>query len=247
MVARVLVSEWVYKYGVPSRIHSDQGRSLGSSLLQQLCSLYRVARSRTTPYHPAGNGQCDRTLHNLLCTLPPSQKRDWASCLPQVFFCYNTTPHQGTGESPFFLMFGQEPQLPFGFLLGQVQEPVPGEMQDRVAKHQTRLRVAFQGAHEQLLALADRQKERHDRQVRHAPLPLGQQVYLRECGARGRNKIRDVWSSVVHQVVNAPVSDLTQTRNMHRDMLKAVGPSHSADFPPLVAFAISADPSCPYR
>lgn len=91
MVARVLVSEWFYKYGVPSRIHSDQGRSFGSSLLQQLCSLYRVARSRTTPCHPAGNGQCDRTLHNLLCTLPPSRKRDWASCLPRCFSVI--TPH----------------------------------------------------------------------------------------------------------------------------------------------------------
>ncbi|KAI3376863.1 hypothetical protein L3Q82_000112 [Scortum barcoo] len=149
-VAQVLVSEWFYKFGVPSRLHSDQGRSFESSLIGQLCSLYGVVKSRTTPYHPAGNGQCERfnrSLHNLLRTLPASRKRDWASCLPQVLFCYNTTPHQSTGESPFYLMFGQEPRLPVDFLLGRVQDPTPGMVQDWVVEHQARLQVAFEGAH----------------------------------------------------------------------------------------------------
>ena len=244
-VAQILVSEWFYKFGVPSRIHSDQGRSFESSLIHQLCSLYGVAKSRTTPYHPAGNGQCERfnrTLHNLLRTLPPSRKRDWASCLPQVLFCYNTTPHQGTGESPFYLMFGQEPRLPVDFLLGRVPEPVPGEVQDWVAEHQARLQVAFEGARDRLLAAADRRKERHDRRVQDAPLPVGQLVYLRDHGARGRHKIRDLWSSVVHQVVRAPsdggavytvapVEELQKTRNVHRDMLKAVVPTETAVCP----------------
>lgn len=148
-VAQVLVTEWFYKYGVPSRLHSDQGRSFESTLIAQLCALYGVAKSRTTPYHPAGNGQCERfnrTLHNLLRTLPVSRKRDWASCLPQLLFSYNTAPHQSTGESPFYLMFGQEPILPVDFLLGRVRDPMPGEVQDWVAEHQARLRVAFEGA-----------------------------------------------------------------------------------------------------
>ncbi|KAI3362646.1 hypothetical protein L3Q82_001630 [Scortum barcoo] len=57
-VAMVLVSEWFYKFGVPARLHSDQGRNFESSLIQQLCNLYGIAKSRTTPYHPAGN-ECD--------------------------------------------------------------------------------------------------------------------------------------------------------------------------------------------
>ena len=59
-VARVLVSEWFYKFGVPARLHSDQGRNFRSSLIQQLCNLYGIVNSRTTPYHPEGNGQCKR-------------------------------------------------------------------------------------------------------------------------------------------------------------------------------------------
>ena len=241
-VAQVLVTEWFYRFGVPSRLHSDQGRSFESALIHQLCCLYEVAKSRTTPYHPAGNGQCERfnrTLHNLLRTLPASRKRDWVSCLPQVLFSYNTTPHQGTGESPFYLMFGREPRLPIDFLLGRVQDPVRGEVQDWVVEHQARLNVAFEGARERLLTAAGRRKERHDQRVREVPLSVGQLVYVRDLGVRGRHKIQDVWSPVVHQVLTAPahqgavytvapVQNLHQARTVHRDMLKAVLPESLA-------------------
>lgn len=125
-VARILLSEWFFWFCVPHRIHSDQGRSFENSLIQRLCQFYEVDKSRTTPYHPAGNGQRERfnrTINDLLRTLPVSWKQDWVACLPQVLFCHNTTPHQSTGESPFFLMFGREQRLPVDFLLGRVRDP----------------------------------------------------------------------------------------------------------------------------
>ncbi|XDV17974.1 hypothetical protein PO909_023762 [Leuciscus waleckii] len=234
-VAQVLVSEWFCKFGVPARIHSDQGRSFESSLIQQLCRLYQVEKSRTTPWHPAGNGQCERfnrTLHNLLRTLPRSQKDDWVSALPQLLFCYNTTPHQVTGESPYFLMFGQEPRLPVDFLLGRGPGRGPDSVNSWVLEHQTRLQVAFEGAREQLRLAAERRKEMHDSRARDAPLSEGQLVYLRNYGLKGRHKIQDHWSAVVYQVLKAPgtggsvytiapVNDVSRVRHVHRSLLKA--------------------------
>lgn len=245
-VARVLVNEWFYKFGVPSRIHSDQGRNFESALIQHLCILYGIQKTRTTPYHPAGNGQCERfnrSLHDLLRTLPPTQKRDWPSHLPQVVFAYNTTAHQSTGESPFFLMFGQDPQLPVDFLLGRVEEPVTGTVHDWVSEHQARLQRAFEGARERLRVAADRRKTRHDRTVKDDPLQEGQLVYLRELGSRGRNKIQDRWSSVVYQVLRAPtdggsvytiapVKDLSKVKHIHRSLLKCHFVTQVSDDPP---------------
>ncbi|RXN11634.1 Transposon Ty3-I Gag-Pol poly [Labeo rohita] len=234
-VAQVLVSEWFCKFGVPARIHSDQGRSFESYLIQQLCRLDQVEKSHTTPWDPAGNGQCEcfnRTLHNLLRTLPSSRKDDWVSGLPQLLFCYNTTPHQVTGESPYFLMFGQEPRLPVDFLLGRGQERGPDNVNSWVLEHQTRLQVAFEGAREQLRLAAERRKEMHDSRVRDAPLSEGQLVYLRNYGLKGRHKIQDHWSAVVYQVLKAPgtggsvytiapVNDVSRVRHVHRSLLKA--------------------------
>lgn len=250
-VAQTLVTEWFYRFGVPGRLHSDQGRNFESLLIRQLCELYGVVKSRTTPYHPAGNGQCERfnrTLHNLLRTLPVSRKRDWVACLPQVVFSYNSTPHQTTGESPHFLMFGQEPRLPIDFLLGRELQLREGSVHDWVLEHQTRLQVAFAGARERLQVMADRRKANHDQHVRDEPLVEGQLVYLRDCGVRGRHKIQDLWSPVVYQVTRAPkeggvvytiapVDDLTKVRNVHRSLLKrrvckdTVGTNHDSPLP----------------
>ena len=235
VVVQTLVSEWFYKFGVPARIHSDQGRNFESSLIQQLCVLYGIEKSRTTPYHPAGNGQCERfnrTLHNLLLALPASRKRDWHSCLPQVLYSYNTTPHQSTGESPFYLMFGQEPRLPVDFLLGRVSDPVGGEVHEWIQEHQNRLQLAIDGARERLKVAAERRRN-HDNHVQDDPLKVGQLVWLRDHSARGRHKIQDLWGPVVYRVVKAPreggpvytiapMDDQTKVRQVHRTLLKAV-------------------------
>lgn len=235
-VANILVYEWFYRFGVPAQIHSDQGRSFEGAVVSELCQLYGVQKTRTVPYHPQGNGQCERfnrTLHDLLRTLSLEQKRSWTCHVAQLCFAYNTTPHQTTGESPYFLMFGQAPRLPVDFLLSAVDEPASGQVKDWVVEHRERLQTTYTRARARLDRAAELRQKRYDQVGRDVALQEGQEVYLRDYGVRGRHKIQNHWSSIVHKVVRAPrgdggvytiaqVDNPSMVKQVHRSYLKPV-------------------------
>lgn len=62
MVVRKLTDKMFCRFSPPEQLHSDQRRQFGSKyrqfkseLMQEVCKLLQVRKTRTTPYHP----QCD--------------------------------------------------------------------------------------------------------------------------------------------------------------------------------------------
>jgi len=111
--AKVLFEKFFVHYGFPERLHSDQGTNFMSGLISELCKLAGIEQSRTTPYHPMGNGMTERfnqTLLHMLCTLEEDKKSDWKSYVAPMVHAYNSTIHTSTGYSPYYLMFGRHPR-----------------------------------------------------------------------------------------------------------------------------------------
>ena len=76
-VAKFLVERWFSVFGIPSRLHSDQGKSFDNEIIAHLCRMYGVRQSTTAPYNPQGNSQCEsfnRTLFGLMHSLNQEQK-----------------------------------------------------------------------------------------------------------------------------------------------------------------------------
>ena len=102
------------RLGLPQILHSDQGRNFESTALKQTLEAFGISKSRTTAYHPQGDGlvECfNRSLLQLLCSFVHSGP-DWERYLPLVLYAYRTSRHASTGVSPFQMMFGHQPKLP---------------------------------------------------------------------------------------------------------------------------------------
>ena len=113
-VVRVLLSEFVCRYGIPTIIHSDQGRNFESNVMKGLCSMLGIEKSRTTAYHPQSDGlveRLNRTLMGAVSKYVERDQRDWDLWLPFVLFSYRTTVHASTAMTPYELMFGRLPKV----------------------------------------------------------------------------------------------------------------------------------------
>lgn len=102
-----------------------KGGEFENQLLAQLKKNCGVMGSRTTQYHPAGNGQVERlnrTLLQMLKTLTERQKTNWKESLHKLVYAYNSTRCEVTGFSPFYLLFGRSPRLPVDLLFGLTPE-----------------------------------------------------------------------------------------------------------------------------
>ena len=111
------------RYGVPECLHSDQGANFGSEVIQAICSLLSINRTRTSAYHPMGNGQVERfntTVEAMLSKIVKENQRDWDSQLPKALFAYRTSIHESTWfTTPYHLNFGRTPTLPIDVMLGR--------------------------------------------------------------------------------------------------------------------------------
>ena len=118
-MARVLYNNYFSIFGFPQCLMSDQGTEFCGKVIAAMCSLLGVKKIRTTPYHPQTNGSAERvhqTLQHMIGKLDPEKRKKWSAHIGSIIIAYNSTRSLVTGYSPYYLMFGQKPQLPIDLL-----------------------------------------------------------------------------------------------------------------------------------
>ncbi|KAI3370606.1 hypothetical protein L3Q82_007175 [Scortum barcoo] len=162
-VAKILVDKYLVHYGLPARIHSDQGRDFESQLIKELLKMMGIRKSRTTPYHPQGDPQPERfnrTLLSMLGTLGWEKKCQWSKHIGYLVHAYNSTKCDATGYSPYFLMFGREARLPIDLCFGTSPDGKADGCHSRyVAKLKDDLQRAYKLASETAYKTHQRNKE----------------------------------------------------------------------------------------
>ena len=77
IIAHLLVTEVISRFGVPLQIHTDQGRNFESVLFKEVCRLLDIEKTRTTPLHPQSDGMVERLNRTLEAMLSKFVQTDY--------------------------------------------------------------------------------------------------------------------------------------------------------------------------
>ena len=237
-MAEKLYDDFILHFGFPEKLHHDQGGEFENHLFKQLEKRFGIAHSRTTPYHPQGNGQVERfnrTLLAMLRTLPETQKSHWKDHLQKMVHAYNCTRHESTGFSPFYLLFGRHPRLPIDMILNLESESTESlNYREYVNNWNEAMFEAYKFANEKSSQSRAKGKKLYDRRIRSSELRSGDRVLVRNLSKRDKPcKLRSHWEDKIHAVVTRrgedspvytvkPESSDGPSRTLHRNMTSSI-------------------------
>ena len=87
-------------FSPPDQLHSDQGKQFKSAVVQEICKILGMQKSRSSPYYQKFDGVAEsfnRNLSNMLATTSHNHPFDWEDQLPKVCISYNTSVQTITG------------------------------------------------------------------------------------------------------------------------------------------------------
>ncbi len=109
----------------------------------KFCDKYGITRSKSSPYHPQGNGQAESTNKSLLKLIKRTfddNKKAWDSKLQLAIWADKVTIKKAIGVAPFDLVYGIQARMPQNKLVGLYNyiqlydEDIIDDMQERLDK-----------------------------------------------------------------------------------------------------------------
>ena len=239
-VAKVVVREFIGRYGCPMEIHTDQGRNFESGLFKGMCEIMGIKKTRTTSFRPSANGQVERYNRSIAqiirCYVGDKQEK-WDEYLGLATSAIRATVNRATGFTPNRLMLGREVMKPLDLMLGN-----RGELVDGGTIFGTDLKLGWEEAHEkareQLGESQRRQKKYYDLRKREVEFQVGEAVLKRNNAAvvGGSKKLNAIWKGiwVINKVISAVLYEIKNNKKsmvVHHDAIKKCGDS---ELPPWV-------------
>ena len=114
-IAHALYKEWITKFGVPDAIHSDRGTEFQNEVVRELCEIFGVQRTKSSPYYPQGNSIIERlfrTVKDMIFTTTAATNKDWTTVIPTIEMALRCTEHSSLKFTPYEVVFGRKMATP---------------------------------------------------------------------------------------------------------------------------------------
>jgi hypothetical protein len=193
-VAQMFCEHWVFVYGPPVSVLTDNGPQFASRFFQAVCAELGIKKLFTSAYHPQTNGQVERynrTIVEALRAYVSERQDDWDDFTSAVTYAYNCRVHTSIGMPPLELILSRPPVS-----LSLETQPSPEELKPASAKQEflERLKTLKARAGVNLHQAQTAYKRNFDRGVRRSNQKFapGDPVYLRidDPQGDGYNKLK---------------------------------------------------------
>ena len=116
-VAKAFFERWLIRHAAPEVLVTDCGREFCNKVVDEVCKLWGTEKRRTTPWHPQTNSLAERYNQSIInymkSVLSNDTTLDWEPWLPMLQLSFNTHVHRATKETPFYMIYGRDPRLPY--------------------------------------------------------------------------------------------------------------------------------------
>ena len=113
-------------HGLPRTVVSDNGTNFSSGEFEQFMRQNGIRHIKTSPYHPASNGQAERAVRVFKEGIAKMEGRSLKTKLARFLLRYRITPHSTTGVSPVELLMNRQLQTQLTHLRPSVRDRVYG-------------------------------------------------------------------------------------------------------------------------
>ena len=181
-IAKCLKEKWLFRYGMPSSILSDNAKNLHhAKIMQELYDLLGCQKNRTTSYHPRTNGQVERKQKDLVVVLKKlvgENRGDWPDKLLIATFALNQAVSSTTKFSPNDLMFTYEVRNCSDLIFDTTSTEVYASQEHFKMDTYYYYRDVFDLVRKNITDSLKLQKRIYDRQTNYTPYEEGDKVLL---------------------------------------------------------------------
>ena len=244
-VARVLL-KFTSRFGCPQHLVTDRGANLISEGMMKMYKDLGVQKHTTTAFRPQSNGVVERwhgSLTSALSQLVNENHNDWDEKLDYALLAYRTSIHDTTKETPSFLVYGRELQLPYHFI-AQPLERSYAESGTWAIELLNRLKEVYGEVRKNLVEAAEKQELTREKISVDKGLKVGDMVMLHSPQikpglSRKFAKLNKGVFRILEQVspVNYRIGDIyqpTKTQVIHVDRINKI--IDRIKFPEYLAF-----------
>lgn len=125
----------------------------------------------------------NQSLGDMLAKTVKKTQRDWPSLLPSIQLAHNSSQHEGIGEIPYKVIFGQLPKCPIDMKADQVSPQTTSDETETEPKEYAAQRSASsQTMNAKVMANSEKtvqsRLKRHNEALQHQSYGVGTKVYL---------------------------------------------------------------------